>query len=247
MYIEDFVRRIAGGWRVLLGSIVACVVIMGIFLAVFAPEYEGSIGIRIGNVPPGNPVESVPSVAARMRNAHVLRETLKEVNLPATDRQVDQLRSAIHVQPIDDNAFQMTLRWPDRAQALVLLNRLADDMIAQHAAAQASVTHGIVDKIHQLATDASRSGTMPPAANANGAGNSSEDSGSSRVLRALQSQDDQAIAAFAVTSPTAISFPADVTDEPVFPQPAKMIALAVLIGLVIGVAWVFSSRPRAAR
>ncbi|CAM2141518.1 protein of unknown function [Pararobbsia alpina] len=244
MYIEDFVRRIAGGWRVLLGSIMACVVIMGIFLAVFAPEYEGSIALRVGNASTGNPIESVPAVAARMRNAHVLRATLKELNLPGTDRQVDRLRSAIRVQSIDDNAFQMTLRWPDRAQALLILNRIANDMIAQHSSMQASFTQGILEKFHQLAANTGgRSAVLSPSVQTSSGEPHAEGNASSR---GLQSLDDQA-AAFAVTTPTIVIFPADVTEEPVFPKPAMMLALAVLIGLVIGVAWVFSSRPRGAR
>lgn len=244
MYIEDFVRRVAMGWRALLASIVVCVVIMGAFLAVYPPQYEGSIAIKIGTVPPGNPIESVPSVAARLRNAYVLRATLKELNLPATDRQVDRLRSAIRVSPVDDSTFQMTLRWPDRAQALLIIGRLTDDMIAAHAAMEASIGRGITDRIRQNAADISRA-TTPPAANRTDP--NGEDTGAARVLHALQSQNDQAIAAFAVTSPTVVTFPADVTDEPVFPKRAQMLVLAALVGFAFGVAWTFGSRPREAR
>lgn len=249
MFIDDFFKQLVAGWKPMLCSLITWLVFGGLFLAIYPAQYEASATLKIGSVLDGSPIETLPVVAARFRNPFVLRTTLSKLGLPSTDSSVEQLRTSIRVQPIDDRSVQMTLRWPDRSKALEIIQQLGDGLISDHAASIAQATSQIREQLSQetklLGDVGAEAAQDAYAANRNSLPTQQGKSTNPDRLTVRQvGYREQLLPPNTV--PTVFEFPADVSEEPVFPKPLMVYLLALVLGLACGVIWIFGRSPRAA-
>ncbi|MCC7007120.1 MAG: hypothetical protein IT497_10835 [Ottowia sp.] len=241
MSIQDFGEKIISGWKILLGFVLSGLVLAYLFLTLCPPEYEASIGLKIGTTASGKPIESMASITTRLRSTYMLRTLLQQSGMPPSDSNVKQLIRTIRIRPIDEDTLQLSMRAENQQQTIDKINKLANELIDQHAELN-GMSIALRKQVNKTDTAVTTNIARTKRSQSNATADPMQPDNESCICIMESRLNKNANLRTTRAQPTKITFPADVSEQPVFPNHAMIYILAILLGLVCGVIWIFSAK-----
>ena len=251
MSLGDLWQMLCYGWYLILGSVVAALVVAGIYLAITPSQYEASLVIKVGQVGVAEGVQQIESadeVVQRMQDPGFIDAVVESLGWKGDTRE-RLFESSYQVTSPGTTSKRLNVRLygfsPDDARrgaeaSLVMLadihRGLAKTIVARRDGEFANIVADIADaeaflrRIEQLGKEVSPDGYERTVSRLQAA---KDEKSRLRALRLEESELKEAMKT-ELTTPTMAAGPVAVSMRPAYPKARRVWLFAAIGGLLLG-------------